>query len=181
MSGFCAAVDTAACASRISNLSKSGFMMNLMPMLAVLCACSVLPIDIRYQVSGVRYCSYSQHLGLLTVVTACSNDIIISCCDNARTVCILYSQRFGRILQGDVYCDAAVVLLLVLRLHSSSSSSSNQPKQQRRQLLLLLLLLLLFLLLCCCWWWWRCCYRFRVKGRSHLSCTSTVGNRYNSP
>ena len=54
MSGFCAAVDTAACATRISNLDISGFTLRILPMSAVLCGCSVLPIDIRCQVSGVR-------------------------------------------------------------------------------------------------------------------------------
>ena len=50
MSGFCVAVDSAACASRLSNLSMSGFILILLPTLAVFCGCSVLPIDIRYQV-----------------------------------------------------------------------------------------------------------------------------------
>ena len=36
--------------------------MRILPMSAVLCGCSVSPIDIRYQLSGVRYCSDPQYL-----------------------------------------------------------------------------------------------------------------------
>ena len=46
----------------IFNLNILGFLLKIPPMSAVLCGCSVLPIDIRYQVSGVRYWSYSQYL-----------------------------------------------------------------------------------------------------------------------
>ena len=66
--GFRAAVDTAACASRISNLSISGSTPRILPMLiAVPCGlCQVLPIDIRYE-SGIR-CSI--HCSLLIVVAS---------------------------------------------------------------------------------------------------------------
>ena len=64
MSGFCAAVDAAACDSRISNLSISGSALRILPiLLAVPCSSSVLPIDIGYQVFDTARCSYLQHLG----------------------------------------------------------------------------------------------------------------------
>ena len=65
MSGFCAAVDIASCASRIANLSNSGVTLRKLPMLAVPCGCSVLPIDIRfdsYQVSGAQYTGYTRKI-----------------------------------------------------------------------------------------------------------------------
>ena len=75
ISGFCAAVDTAACASRIPNQSISGFTLRTLPMLAwavftlrtlpmlaVLWSCSALPIDIRYQVSGVRSTTHARSI-----------------------------------------------------------------------------------------------------------------------
>ena len=53
MSGFCAAENTAACASRISYLSRPGSALRI---LLISCGCSVLPINTRYesyQESGV--------------------------------------------------------------------------------------------------------------------------------
>ena len=49
MSGFCAVGDSA-CASRTSNLSFSGIALRILPMLVVICGCSVLPIGR----SGIR-------------------------------------------------------------------------------------------------------------------------------
>ena len=59
MSGVCAAVDTSACATRISNLNISGFTENTAHVSSTL---RLFCIADRYQVSGVRYCSYSQYL-----------------------------------------------------------------------------------------------------------------------
>ena len=137
-----------------------GFKLRVLPMSAVLCGCSVLPIDIRYQVSGVRYCSSSQYLDycLFSGLSALMRVQYASCC--SRSILGIF------ILQVVVSCDtvrtaAAAVLLLVLRLGLLSSSCSNRPQKQRCLPLLLLLLLLLYFMLCCC-------YRFHVRERPPL-------------
>ena len=58
--GICAAVDCCVWYT-YTNMNILGFTLRILSMSAVLCGCSVLPIDITYQVSGVRYCSYSQY------------------------------------------------------------------------------------------------------------------------
>ena len=86
MSGFCAAVDSSACATRISDLDISGFTLQILPMSAVLCGCSVLPIDTRYQVVGIR-CSI-----LLILAVSRLLPVLRIECDNARTVRVLFPQ-----------------------------------------------------------------------------------------
>ena len=112
-------------------MNISGVTLRIMSVSAVLCDCSVLlPIDVKYQVSGVRYCLNSQYLHYY------HRPVVKVECDKARAVRVLSSQYCGRILQVVVCCGvvrtAAVVgLRLVLRegLHSSSCCS-KRPQQQ---------------------------------------------------
>ena len=134
--------------------------MRILPMSAVLCGCSVSPIDIRYQLSGVRYCSDPQYLDYclfsgLSVIMRIQYAFCSLC--NLGVYCKLLSSAMTYVRTA-----AAVVLLLMLGLDLHSSSCSNRPQQQRCLLLLLLLLRLLpFCMLCCC-------YRFHVRKRPSL-------------
>ena len=95
-------------------------------MSALLCGGSVLPIDIiRYQVSGVGYCSHSQHLNycLTSALSAIMRIQYASCSPSNLGVCILQVVVF--FFCDDLRTAAAVVLLLVSRLGLHSSSCSN--------------------------------------------------------
>ena len=141
----------------IYNINISGFTLRILPMSAVRCGYSVLPIDIRYryQVSGVRYCSYSHYLDYcqFSRLSAIMRVKYASC---SRSNLGVYSRFLSSAMPY-------VPLLLVLRPGQHSSRCSNGPQQQRCLLLRLLQLLLLFLLLC------RCCYRYRFHVRERPS------------
>ena len=69
---FCAAVDTAACATHVSNLNISGFALRILPISSNLFF-FVLPIDIR--LSGIRYQVFdTAHIRSISIIACCSQD-----------------------------------------------------------------------------------------------------------
>ena len=171
MSGFCAAEDTAECATRISNLNSSGFTPRILPMSAVSRGCSALPIDIRYQVSGARYCSYLQYLdyGLFSGLSAIMRVQHASCSRCALGVyCNLSSAAMPYVpllLLCCCWCCGWVCTTAAAATDRSSSDACYYS-------------------CCCCCCYSCCCAAAAIAfmcGRGHIFCTSAVGSRYSSP
>ena len=158
MSGFCAAV-AAACATRTSNLNISGFTLRILSMSAVLCGCSVLPIDMRYQVSGARYCSYSQHLDycLFSGLSAIMRVQYSSCSrSNLGMYCKLLSAAMPYVPLLLLCCCWCCGWVRTAAAAATDRSSSNAW----------------FYSCCCCCCYFlllcRCCYRFHGRERPYL-------------
>ena len=159
--GFCAALYCCVYHTYIQHEYFGIHAMRVLPMSAVLCGRSVLPIVIRYQVSGVRYCLYSQYLdyclfsGFSAIMrvqyASCSpSNFGVYCMLSAATPCVpLLLLLFCCWCCGWVCTAAAAV---------TDRSSSDACYYSCYS--------------CCCYFLFmmlcRCCYRFYVRERPSL-------------